>query len=154
MREEHFQVSLAALAWSETSNPSWPGEALDERGIHSLLHSVVLRNLGKFTEARQILQRGILSQDRNTFRGHMKDDWIFPSAHYEMAAICWRERKGSGREQELISECGEWLDKAATSDSYEMDARYVHLAICLFALGSPMTGTCDGLELTRNLALG
>ncbi|KAI9816405.1 MAG: Tetratricopeptide repeat protein 39C [Thelocarpon impressellum] len=124
MQRPHLQHSLDALAWSQSSsNPNWRDDGLDERAIHALLAAVTLRHLGKYADARDVLQTQILSHERQLFRGPLKDEWTCPAAHYEMAVLCWTERRGSGREAELVQECGAWLEKAAKWESYEMDAR-------------------------------
>ena len=126
MRPEHLRMSLANLAWSKDSNPHWQREGLDENAIHALLVAVTLRHLGQYQEARDVLQKEILSHDWQEFRGPLKDDWPCPSAHYEMAVICWMQRRGMENESALLGECREWLDKAANWESYEMDTRWVH----------------------------
>ncbi|KAI9846093.1 MAG: Mitochondrial outer membrane protein iml2 [Sclerophora amabilis] len=123
MSPTELQDSLDALAWSKDINPHWHREGLDEQAIHAFLSSVTVRNLARYSEARQILQEQILSHDRSEFKGHLKDDWTCPSAHYEMAVICWMDRREGGDEMAKVRECGEWLDKAAKWDSYELDTR-------------------------------
>ncbi|KAI9775970.1 MAG: Tetratricopeptide repeat protein 39C [Geoglossum umbratile] len=123
MDPSKLQDSLAALAWSTDSNEHWSRESLDERAINAVLRATILRSLGRFGEAREILKTEILSHDRAAFKGHLKDDWTCPSAHYEMAVICWKERESRG--EGALAECKEWLDKAAKWESYELDARWV-----------------------------
>ncbi|KAI9784539.1 MAG: Mitochondrial outer membrane protein iml2 [Peltula sp. TS41687] len=121
-----LQDSFDVLSWSNVSNPHWHREDLDEQAIHSLLRASTLRSLGEYDEARRILQDEVLSHDKQEFKGHLKDDWTCPSAHYEMAVICWMERKrGSSEEyeKERLKECAEWLEKAARWESYDLDAR-------------------------------
>lgn len=128
MHSRALQDSLDTLSWSNLSNPHWNREDLDEQSIHSLLRAATLRSLGEYDEARRILQREILSHDNHEFKGHLKDDWTCPSAHYEMAVICWMERKRDPSkevEKEKLKECQEWLEKAARWESYDLDARYV-----------------------------
>lgn len=128
MHSRALHDSLDALSWSNLSNPHWGREDLDEQAIHSLLRASALRSLGEYDEARRILEQEILNHDRSEFKGHLKDDWTCPSAHYEMAVICWMEKKldsSEGFEKEKLRECGEWLEKAAKWESYNLDARYV-----------------------------
>ncbi|KAH0566087.1 hypothetical protein GP486_000525 [Trichoglossum hirsutum] len=122
MGHSKLQDSLAALAWSTDSNENWSRESLDEQVINAVLRAAVLRNLERYDEARAILEAEVLNHDRAAFKGHLRDDWMCPTAHYEMAVICWRERGDRG--EEAIAECKEWLDKAAKWESYELDARY------------------------------
>ncbi|KAI9825492.1 MAG: Mitochondrial outer membrane protein iml2 [Phylliscum demangeonii] len=154
MGPAHLDDSLQVLqAWAMTQDSGHahthahasskaPSEAhrakddLDERAIHALLHATALRNLDQHDAAREILQREILRHDRSAFKGHLKDDWACPCAHYEMAVICWKERRGGGPataattattpesgEANKIRECAEWLDQVAKWESYDLDAR-------------------------------
>jgi hypothetical protein len=112
------------LSWS--SNPAakadskahlWPQESLDEKAILSLLSAVLARHASDHLTAERVLKQEILSHDRNLFKGHLRDDWTAPSAHYEMAVLCWERRDTRS------SECRDWLDKAAKWESYDLDAR-------------------------------
>ncbi|KAI9761405.1 MAG: hypothetical protein M4579_001055 [Chaenotheca gracillima] len=118
-----LQESLDALSWSDTTNPHWHREALDERAIHAFLLAVTKRNLGQYSEARQILKDEIIRYDRNLFKGNLKDDWTCPAAHYEMAVICWMEKSKSNDEAAKVRECADWLDKASKWERYGLDAR-------------------------------
>ena len=58
------------------------------------------------------------------FKGPLKDDWIVPSAYYEMAAVCWQEKDVQGVDTKAkVAECDEWLNKVAKWESYVLDAR-------------------------------
>ena len=131
MQPLQLQDSLDALSWSESSdNPHWHREGIDERAILALLRGTITRNLERYEDARRIMQEEILNHERHEFKGYLKDDWTCPSAHYEMAVICWMERKKPASkegEAKCLKECAEWLEKAARWDSYDMDARYVCL---------------------------
>ncbi|KFY14123.1 hypothetical protein V492_02834 [Pseudogymnoascus sp. VKM F-4246] len=125
MRPEELQTSLKILQWDNATHPEKFEADLDEIGLQSLMHGAVLRYLGKFTEARQLLTDNIVSRDKNVFKGHLYDDWNCPSAYYEMAVISWMEKDlpGSDSKAKLI-ECEEWLSKVAKWDtSYVLDAR-------------------------------
>lgn len=53
-----------------------------------------------------------LTSLRNAFRGHLKDDWTCPSAHYEMAALAWVEKDLDGADHKAkVIDCQEWLTK-------------------------------------------
>ncbi|KAI9873268.1 MAG: Mitochondrial outer membrane protein iml2 [Pleopsidium flavum] len=127
MDEHQLDISMAALNWSPNPNlnPTWPRETLDENAVHAVLRAAVLRNFHHHAEARTILKQEVLVHDRALFKGHLRDDWTCPTAHYEMAANFWSERdgSGSGREGERVRECGEWLDKVARWEGYDLDAR-------------------------------
>lgn len=148
MTDEQLQESLQKLAWSESSaNTTWSREGPEEKAILKLLRAAVHRSLRKHTQAKEMLE-DILGQDRTLFKGHLKDDWICPVAHFEMAANLWMERptyiathggakqdsnKESARpasvndalqyEREKVRKCKEYLEKAAKWESYELDAR-------------------------------
>lgn len=147
MTPEQLEESLTNLAWSESeANPHWSREGPEEVAILQLLRAAVMRSMRKHEDARNLLQTHILSQDKALFKGHLKDDWICPVAHFEMAANLWMERptyiathgeslpaSGEGpkespadaesRERQKAQQCKEYLEKAARWESYELDAR-------------------------------
>lgn len=152
MREEGLEDSLRNLSWSETeANKMWSKESEDEKAILSLLRAGVLRALRKHHDAKEILQHKILPQDRTLFKGHLRDDWILPVAHFEMASNLWMERPSyvatHGRseyalkttvsrtssehnakeeedvERHKVRECEEHLEKIAKWESYDLDTR-------------------------------
>ncbi|KAI1913521.1 Mitochondrial outer membrane protein iml2 [Ophidiomyces ophidiicola] len=154
MSEIQLESSLKNLKWSEgPENKTWGREDHDEQCILALLRASILRSLGKHEEAKDILQSHVLCHDKAIFKGHLKDDWTSPSAHYEMAANLWMERRsfvpfdahsmgrrnGDGtfesgddnmekdlpceEDREKVDECKKWLEKAARWESFELDAR-------------------------------
>ncbi|KAI9819909.1 MAG: Mitochondrial outer membrane protein iml2 [Pycnora praestabilis] len=124
MSPAHLDRSLDALAWSSSEqNPNWHREALDEKAILVLLRAATLRNMGQHSQARQLLSMEILNHDRALYKGHLKDDWTCPTAHYEMAANFWLERDGGKGDAERERQCAEWLDKVAKWEGYELDTR-------------------------------
>lgn len=144
MTPEQLQESLSRLAWCESeANKTWSLEGPEEKAMLELLRAVVHRSLNDHDEAKKILQTRVLSQDKSVFKGNLKDDWVLPAAHFEMAANLWMERPiylaahGSSStkilerppasqvdlEREQVRECKECLDRAARWESYEMDAR-------------------------------
>ncbi|KAL2221251.1 outer membrane protein iml2 [Thermoascus aurantiacus ATCC 26904] len=149
MTTEQLEESLRKLSWSDSdANKNWHREGLDEKAILALLRAAVLRALRRHDEAKELLQSQILQHDRALFKGHLKDDWTCPAAHYEMAANLWMERPtyvaihgtaGSSStaapaegtagpdaeklERQKVRECKEYLEKAAKWESYELDAR-------------------------------
>ncbi|EDN06872.1 conserved hypothetical protein [Histoplasma mississippiense (nom. inval.)] len=93
MNEEELQNSLRCLAWSESEqNKHWDRENEDEFAILALLRASIFRFLGRHEESKKLLRSKILVHDPATFKGHLKDDWTCPTAHYEMAANLWMER--------------------------------------------------------------
>lgn len=61
---EELQKSLDILQWERTSQPEKHKTDLDEVASQSLMRAAVLRNLGKFDEARTILVTDILSHQK------------------------------------------------------------------------------------------
>jgi hypothetical protein len=93
MSVTELEESLKCLDWSESpENKMWSKEGLDEKTILALLRASILRSLRRLDQAKQILEREILSHDKAEFKGPLADDWTCPTAHYEMAAILWMER--------------------------------------------------------------
>ena len=125
MRPKYLQLSLDAIAWSSDAaqNPGWDKEALDEHCIASLLRAVTLRNLGQLEEAKRVLREEILCHEWTSFKGHLKDNWMQPVAHYEMAVCLWQQRGGTEADKESLRECSTLLDKVANWETYEMEAR-------------------------------
>ncbi|OBT69498.1 hypothetical protein VE03_01125 [Pseudogymnoascus sp. 23342-1-I1] len=125
MQPEGLQASLQVLDWSNATYPEKFKADMDEIGLQSLMQGAVLRYLGKFTEARQLLTENIVSRDKNVFKGHLYDDWNCPSAYYEMAVISWMERGLPGNDSKAkLEECEEWLNKVAKWETaYVLDAR-------------------------------
>lgn len=94
MSPVHLEKSLENLKWSESEdNTTWDREDVDERAILALLRASILRSLNRYAEAKNILDSQILCHDKAIFKGHLRDDWTCPSAHYEMAANLWTERR-------------------------------------------------------------
>jgi hypothetical protein len=128
MRPDHLEVSLENLAWSESDqNPFWAKETgLDEKGILAALRAATLRNLGRTSEAKEILQKEIIANDKLLYKGHLKDNWTAPLARYEMAANIYREADVDGRPDEhpeKLEECKKWLTEVSNWESYDLDAR-------------------------------
>lgn len=127
MRDDHLQVSLDNLAWSESSaNPHWEKEGLDERSILVILRAATLRNMNRTAEAKQLLEKDILPVDKVLFKGNLKDNWTAPCARYEMAANLWREADADGHPEnhaQVLDECRDWLDEVTKWDGFDLDAR-------------------------------
>ncbi|KAJ9250911.1 hypothetical protein DTO207G8_5718 [Paecilomyces variotii] len=150
MTTEQLEDSLRNLEWSESdANKHWHREGPDEKAILAVLRAAILRSQRRHEEAKELLRNQILDHDRSLFKGHLKDDWTCPAAHYEMAANLWMERPSyisshgpvgpaspstaaasntsqedvEAIEREKVRECKEYLDKTAKWESYELDAR-------------------------------
>ena len=132
MRNDHLEVSLQNLAWSESSaNPHWEKEGLDERSILVLLRAATLRNMNQTAEAKALLEKEILPVDRTLFKGNLKDNWTAPCARYEMGANLWREADVDGHPETrpgMLDECRDWLEEVTKWDGFDLDARYVILS--------------------------
>lgn len=61
---EQLEKCLAVLEWDRTSQPEKHQENLDEQAIVILLKASIFRNMGKYDEARQLLQEEILIHDK------------------------------------------------------------------------------------------
>ncbi|KAI1754004.1 breast cancer protein [Xylaria castorea] len=96
----------------------------DETALHGLCYAAILRNLERFDEARVKLQE-ILNIDKSAFKGSTKDDYIPPSAHYEMAVLAWVEgqTKTPAETKKKVDDCQSWLDKVAGWEAYVLDGR-------------------------------
>ena len=144
MTREGLEDSLRHLEQSDKDvlNPED-----DDKAISQLLRAAILRALRKHSEAKGILKQNILVLDKNLFKGHLRDNWLLPAAHFEVAANLWMERptyvpthaspwdpelaaRKNLSEEEIVSiekkqiqECDEHLEKAAKWESFDLDAR-------------------------------
>lgn len=141
MDDAQLSASLTHLSWSSDpqQNSQWKSHesGADERAVLAVLTAATLRNLRRYDEARQILQRDVLSVDRSELKGGLRDDWTAPAAHYEMGVVCWMEKdalgvvgngNGGTRDpasltEKKVRECEAWIEKAAKWEGYELDAR-------------------------------
>ncbi|KAI2754353.1 hypothetical protein DTO006G1_8675 [Penicillium roqueforti] len=148
MTNEQLQESLTRLEWCESEkNKMWSREGSEEKAILELLRAAVFRSLYRHEEAKKILLTCVLNHEKSVFKGHLKDDWVHPVAHFEMAANLWMQRptyqalhgitspeaseeaSAESRETNIeierkqVSECKGYLDFAARWESYELDAR-------------------------------
>ncbi|TAQ84178.1 hypothetical protein B7494_g7499 [Chlorociboria aeruginascens] len=125
MGPKELQKSLDTLEWSRTSEPERLKTTLDETAVHALLKACVLRNMGRVEESKTLLQEEILCHDRHEFKGHLREDWSLPNAHYEMACIAWLEKDLPGYDTRAkLLECEEWLEKTRNwPESYVLETR-------------------------------
>jgi hypothetical protein len=127
MRNEHLEVSLESLAWSESEqNPYWEKEDLDEKAILALLRGIALGSMGKTDKAKAVLEDEILRHDRSMFKGALKDTWTAPCARYEMAVNLWREADRNERPEEhldLLERAKAYLQEVSAWESFDLDAR-------------------------------
>lgn len=93
MTTVELEACLGNLAWSESdANETRSKETEDERAGLNVLRAAILRALRRHAEAKEILAKEVLPLDRTVFKGHLRDDWILPVAHFEMATNLWMER--------------------------------------------------------------
>ena len=141
MTDQQLEESLTRLEWCESeANKTWSREGPEEKAILELLRAAVLRSLNRFGEAKETLAANVLNHEKATFKGHLKDNWVLPAAHFEMAANYWMERptyqklhggsektpagsENTESERKQVRECREYLEHAASWESYELDAR-------------------------------
>ncbi|CAI7634151.1 unnamed protein product [Penicillium bialowiezense] len=141
MTDQQLEESLTRLAWCESeANKTWSREGPEEKAVLELLRAAVLRSLNRFGEAKEILVTRVLNHDKALFKGHLKDNWVHPAAHFEMAANFWMERptyqilhgaskktpvgsEDTESERKQVHECRGHLEHAAGWESYDLDAR-------------------------------
>ncbi|PPJ56338.1 hypothetical protein CBER1_00748 [Cercospora berteroae] len=123
MSPAHLQESMARLAWSH-DQPTWPGEAPDEKAICAVLHATVLRNLGKTEEAKTMLGEHVFCYEPHQITASdQADNWPLPVAHYELSVCHWNEAGGQDGDAAKLKLCSDELAKVERWGSFELDAR-------------------------------
>jgi hypothetical protein len=66
-----------------------------------------------------------LTPRRHEFKGHLKDDWTCPNAHFEMACLAWKEKDLDGADHAAkVNDCFEWLEKTQKwGEEYVLNSR-------------------------------
>ncbi|KXH59172.1 breast cancer protein [Colletotrichum nymphaeae SA-01] len=148
MNDEELHMSIKSLGWERCTLPAEALEKVkktpDEASIRSICLAAIYRTLGRFEDARTILQTEVLNADRAAFKGPTKDEYPLPTAHYEMAAVAWFECCQPEKRQAVadeptdaegqvkavadyrkkkLNECQEWLDKVVAWEAFVFDAR-------------------------------
>ncbi|KAM0251436.1 hypothetical protein ACHAQJ_008187 [Trichoderma viride] len=136
MGTEQLEKGLDFLEWGRcTANKEAVAkiqEEKDEMAVWAVCKASLLRGAGKLDEARKLLQEKVIAHDRSVFKGVTKDDYVLPSAVYEMAAIAWTEccNPPEGEEKEIreyrrkkMVECDEQLNKVKVWEAYVLDTR-------------------------------
>ncbi|PNP44024.1 hypothetical protein TGAM01_v207637 [Trichoderma gamsii] len=107
-------------------------EEKDEMAVWAVSMASLLRGLGRLDEARTLLQEKVIAYDRSVFKGTSKDDYVLPSATYELGAIAWAEccdpPEGEAKEilefrRKKMLECEEQLNKVKVWEAYALDTR-------------------------------
>ncbi|KAF3929334.1 hypothetical protein AA313_de0209700 [Arthrobotrys entomopaga] len=119
MNKELITKSRTVLAWKppvgEEQNPKSCITEKDEKVLLSFLNGVLARHMDEFAQAKEIFEKEVILVEKSVMKG---EDWVPPSAHYEMAVVIWKE---SGmKEAKAINE---YLNKCAGWESYELDNR-------------------------------
>ncbi|KAI2620801.1 breast cancer protein [Xylaria nigripes] len=128
MQPAELENAMGILSWDRFTCPEENRSEIqgqtDERAMRDLCYAAILRNLGKFDEARAKLN-DILKLDKSDFRGPTSDDYILPAAHYEMAVLIWAEKQtGTPAEtKKRIDDCQSWLNKVSKWGPYVLEAR-------------------------------
>ncbi|KAI1111847.1 breast cancer protein [Nemania sp. NC0429] len=125
MQPEELERAAGDLSWdrltcSERHRNMIQSET-DEWTLHHLCSAAILRNLKRYNEARAKLSE-IIQFDKSVFKGSLRDDYIPPSAHYEMAVLTWVEGE-TVKTKKKVQECQAWLDKVAQWEGYVLDGR-------------------------------
>ena len=119
-----LEQSLTMLSYSDdntntntnAAHPNHPGskkeESTDEKALLAVLRAAILRNLRRHDEAKAQLHDHVLSRARFEFKGGLRDDWVAPVAHYELAVNLWMQRSA------YIAEHGAQLVEHQTSPDH------------------------------------
>ncbi len=139
-----LEKTLDSLKWERVSHAEKFTDDLEETAIHTILNAATTRNLGRLGDAKILLTSHILNHNRhvnllslflhhrkklircrNEFKGHLKDDWICPYAHFEMACLAWNEKDLDGADHEAkVNDCYQWLEKTQKwGEEYVLNSR-------------------------------
>ncbi|KAI1632755.1 breast cancer protein [Biscogniauxia mediterranea] len=145
LEKAHEALSWDRLTTSEEARNKIKSET-DEQAVQDVCRAAIIRSLGRFDEARDLLE-DVLVLDKLAFKGATKDDYPLPAAHYEMAVLAWAEvlkpdvrkslspktggdassESSESDEREWIrqkmDDCHSWLDKVARWEAFVLDAR-------------------------------
>ncbi|KAF3939504.1 hypothetical protein ABW19_dt0207527 [Dactylella cylindrospora] len=122
MDKDLLNHSAKVLDWQppaeEAENPKSCITEMDEQVLLAFLRGVSARNQGELEKSREILEKQVLSVDKNLMKGPDREDWVVPSAHYEIAVTIWLQ---SGlKEVTLIRD---YLTKCTQWEAYGLDNR-------------------------------
>ncbi|KAI1504587.1 breast cancer protein [Biscogniauxia marginata] len=150
MQSPELEKAEKSLSWdrltaSEEARNKIKSE-IDEQAAQDVCRAAIVRSLGRFEEARSLLE-DVLVIDKLAFKGPTKDDYALPAAYYEMAVLAWAEvlkpelrkslspttvietspESNETEEREWIrqkmDDCQSWLEKVARWEAFVLDAR-------------------------------
>ncbi|PNY23530.1 Mitochondrial outer membrane protein iml-2, partial [Tolypocladium capitatum] len=137
MRARELERGVANLGWARCTADEETVDRIkseeDEMAVWAVGSAALLRGQGKLEEARAVLKEKVLAHDRSVFKGPNKDDYVLPTATYELAVIAWTEccsppagKAGdevAAYRREKLDECQAQLDKVRAWEAYTLDAR-------------------------------
>ncbi|OAA53322.1 Tetratricopeptide repeat protein 39 [Cordyceps fumosorosea ARSEF 2679] len=136
MSTSEFDKAQDCLAWSRLTAPADKLDKLkdrDELGVRAVCLASILRGSNHLDEAQTLLQKEVLSHDKNLFKGGHREDYVVPATLHELAAIAWAEcdqppadldaSKLEAHQKAKVKECEEHLEKARLWESYVLDGR-------------------------------
>lgn len=98
----------------------------DEMAVWAICRASILKGLGRIDEARDLLEEHVTSKDKALFKGQDKNDWVMPTAIYELATLEWMECSAAEDvevRKEKEEACRVLLNKAKAWEAYTLDAR-------------------------------
>lgn len=138
MPPDVVEAALLCLAWDRCTAPADQlpkiKEEVDEIGIQGLGTAALLRQVGKYEEAKEILQ-GLTTYDRALFKIGNREDYVLPMVSYELGVLVWTEccdakywpseaSEVDEHRKTKVAECTALLETVAAWESYVLDARF------------------------------
>lgn len=137
MNLDLVERALGVLEWDRCTSSATVAQAqgeADEVALYGVGKAALLRHAGRDEEARKILV-DIAAYDRTTCKGGNKDDYVLPSATYEIAMLAWKdvchpEKWPTEADQvdefrrKKTEECHSLLETVAKWETYVLDARF------------------------------
>lgn len=122
MTKEGLEKSLSKLEWSNSeANKNRDRLGAEEQAIIDLVRAAALRALRRHEESEVIITTRVLIHDKSLFKANLRDDWVLPVAHYEMAANLWMERPTYIKDNGRFISSSEETETEGTSDNKNGD---------------------------------